>query len=148
MPLFHVHGLVASVLAPLAAGGSVVCCPAFHGSKVLSWLRDADPSWLTAVPTMHAELLAAFDGARERPTSLRFVRSSSAALAPRLMAELERTLGVPAIEAYGMTEAAHQIASNPLPPALRKAGSVGLPAGTEIVVLDDDGGEVARRGRG
>ena len=109
---------------------------------MLSWLRDADPSWLTAVPTMHAELLAALDGARERPTSLRFVRSSSAALAPRLMAELERTLGVPAIEAYGMTEAAHQISSNPLPPALRKAGSVGLPAGTEIVVLDDDGGEV------
>ena len=92
---------------------------------------------------MHSELLRALGGTRERPASLRFVRSSSAALAPRLMAELERELGVPAVEAYGMTEAAHQISSNPLPPGERKAGSVGLPAGPEIVVLDDAGREVA-----
>jgi oxalate---CoA ligase len=143
MPLFHVHGLVASLLSSLAAGGSLSCCPPFQGTKVATWLRDADPTWLTAVPTMHSELLRALGGTRERSASLRFVRSSSAALAPRLMAELERALGVPAIEAYGMTEAAHQISSNPLPPGERKAGSVGLPAGPEIVVLDDDGREVA-----
>jgi oxalate---CoA ligase len=143
MPLFHVHGLVASLLASIAAGGSVYCCPPFHGTKVGAWLRAAEPTWVTAVPTMHAEVLRALGGSGESPTSLRFVRSSSAALAPRLMADLERALGVPAIEAYGMTEAAHQISSNPLPPGVRKAGSVGVAAGPEIVVLDDGGHEVS-----
>ena len=143
MPLFHVHGLVASLLASLSAGGSLYCCPPFKGTKIRSWLHAADPTWLTAVPTMHSELLRAVDGSGSPPASLRFVRSSSAALTPRLMAAIERELGVPAIEAYGMTEAADQISSNPLPPGAHKPGSVGVPAGTEVIVIDDDGRELA-----
>lgn len=70
------------------------------------------------------------------------------------MQALETTFGVPVIEAYGMTEASHQMASNPLPPAPRYAGSVGMAAGPEIAIMDDDGqllppgalGEVVIRG--
>jgi acyl-CoA synthetase (AMP-forming)/AMP-acid ligase II len=87
-------------------------------------------------------------------TKLRLVRSSSASLPPQVMGELERIFRAPVIEAYGMTEAAHQMTSNPLPPKARKAGSVGVPAGPEVGVMDEEGkllgrghtGEVVIRG--
>ena len=156
MPLFHIHGLVASTLAAIAAGGSVVCAPAFDGSAFFGWLNDFQPTWFTAVPTMHQEILR-----RARPvpgtvvsSRLRFIRSASAALSPRTMSEMEAVFGVPVIEAYGMTEAAHQIASNPLPPARRVPGAVGLPTGCEVTIRDEQGavlpvgdtGEVVIRG--
>ena len=156
MPLFHIHGLVAAVLASLAAGGSVACTPGFDAFRFFGWIEELEPSWYTAVPTMHQLILSRAGRHREaierRP--LRFARSSSAALAPAVMEELERALGVPVVEAYGMTEAAHQMACNPLPPAVRKPGSVGRGSGVEIAILDDDGvslpvgerGEVAIRG--
>jgi oxalate---CoA ligase len=156
MPLFHIHGLVASVLAPLSVGSSVVATPGFDGVRFLGWLSELQPSWYTAVPSMHMTVL---DRLRRDPgaataVALRFVRSSSAALPTAVLEGLEHAFGCPAIEAYGMTEAAHQMASNPLPPAGRKPGSVGLAAGPEIAVLDEDGneldagrvGEVAIRG--
>ncbi len=158
MPLFHIHGLVAAVLASLRAGASVVCTPGFLAPGFFRWLRDARPTWYTAVPTMHQAILARA-GENEnqgilRAHRLRFARSSSAPLPRRVLDELERTLGVPVIEAYGMTEAAHQIASNPLPPGSRKPGSVGQAAGPEIAILDAEGrrlatgqtGEIAIRG--
>jgi acyl-CoA synthetase (AMP-forming)/AMP-acid ligase II/thioesterase domain-containing protein len=156
MPLFHIHGLVASVLAPLAAGSSVVATPGFDGVRFLDWVEATRPTWYTAVPTMHMSVLERVSR-RGRPSAeagLRLVRSSSAALPTRVLAELEEAFGCPVIEAYGMTEAAHQMASNPLPPGERKPGSVGLPAGPEIAVLDASGrileagevGEVAVRG--
>jgi acyl-CoA synthetase (AMP-forming)/AMP-acid ligase II len=85
---------------------------------------------------------------------LRLVRSSSAALAPQVMARLEAVFRAPVIEAYGMTEAAHQMASNPLPPRQRKPGSVGVAAGPEVAIMDPAGrllaagetGEVVIRG--
>lgn len=153
MPLFHIHGLVAGLLAPLAAGSRTVCAPALRLPDFFDWLDACGASWYSAVPTMHQAVLAAADGRRPR-RPLRFVRSSSAALAPATLAALEAHFGCPVIEAYGMTEAAHQMASNPLPPAVRKPGSVGLPAGPEIAVIDAAGeplaadvrGEVAIRG--
>ena len=60
-----------------------------------------------------------------------------------MLGELERVFRAPVIESYGMTEAAHQMASNPLPPAVRKAGSVGVPAGPEMGVMDADGSVLA-----
>jgi acyl-CoA synthetase (AMP-forming)/AMP-acid ligase II len=86
---------------------------------------------------------------------LRFIRSSSSSLPPQVMTELEAAFGVPVIEAYGMTEASHQMASNPLPPKPRFAGSVGVAAGPEVAVMDGDGnllppgelGEIVIRGR-
>ncbi|RME73122.1 MAG: AMP-dependent synthetase [Verrucomicrobia bacterium] len=156
MPLFHIHGLVASVLATLHSGGTVICTPGFDGTRILDWLSSHPITWYTAVPTMHQAVLQALQSCETPPAiaRLRFVRSCSSALPPRLMADLEAALGVPVIEAYGMTEAAHQMACNPLPPGPRKPGSVGVPTGVEIAIVDDDGaflppgetGEVVIRG--
>jgi acyl-CoA synthetase (AMP-forming)/AMP-acid ligase II len=156
MPLFHIHGLIAAVLASLAAGGTVVCAPGFNALKFFSWMDDARPSWYTAVPTMHQAILARADRNRDAivRNPLRFLRSSSASLPPQVMKSLEEMFGAPVIEAYGMTEAAHQMAANPLPPRARKPGSVGVAAGPEVAIMDEAGrilpageiGEVVIRG--
>jgi acyl-CoA synthetase (AMP-forming)/AMP-acid ligase II/thioesterase domain-containing protein/acyl carrier protein len=154
MPLFHIHGLEAAVLASLTAGGSVVCCPGFVAPKFFEWIEEFQPSWYTAVPTLHQLALARAKSRNQLPASLRFIRSCSSALPPSLMEEMELVFKVPVVEAYGMTEAAHQMASNPLPPAQRKPGSVGVAAGPDVSVMDDAGnllpagatGEVVIRG--
>ena len=138
MPLFHIHGLIAAVLSSLAAGGSIWCSPGFNALKVFGWLKTAEPTWYTAVPTMHQAILAR---AARNPdivagAKLRFVRSSSASLPPQVMTALEGTFGAPVIESYGMTEATHQMTSNPLPPAPRKPGSVGRAAGPLVRLAD------------
>jgi thioesterase domain-containing protein len=156
MPLFHIHGIVAGLLAPLQAGGSVICTPGFRQLLFLDWLDELEATWYSAVPTMHAAVVGR---ARDRTGRiarhrLRFVRSSSAPLPLSVLHGLEAAFDVPVIEAYGMTEAAHQIASNALHPGLRKPGTVGCAAGPEIRILDDSGrvlqsgevGEVAIRG--
>ena len=139
MPLFHIHGLIATLLASLSSGGSVYCTPGFNALKFFAWLDDAAPSWYSAVPTMHQAILGR--ASRNVPAvergRLRLVRSSSASLAPTIMAELERVFGCPVIESYGMTEAAHQMTSNPLPPEARKPGTVGRTAGPEVAVMDE-----------
>ena len=139
MPLFHIHGLVGALLSTMMAGGSVVCSPGFDAEKFFQWLEEYRPTWYTAVPTMHHAILAY---AKTHPRvidghSLRFIRSCSAPLPAGVARELEEIFHIPVIEAYGMTEAAHQIASNPLPPKPRKIHSVGLPTGTEVAVIDD-----------
>jgi len=141
MPLFHIHGLIAAVLASLASGGSVVCTPGFNAFKFFGWYAEARPSWFTAVPTMHQTLLSVAARGREAIAAgrLRLLRSSSASLPPQVMTALEDMFHVPVIEAYGMTEAAHQMASNPLPPAPRFPGSVGIAAGPEIAIMDEAG---------
>ena len=140
MPLFHVHGLVASTLATFATGGTVVVPPKFNPLSFWSMVRDHRATWYSAVPTIHQVLLSRARGARPSGAErLRFIRSCSAALAPQVMTDLESTFGVPVLEAYGMTEAAHQMASNPLPPAERKPGSVGRGTAVEIAILDEAG---------
>ncbi len=156
MPLFHIHGLVAATLASLGAGASVVCTPGFFATDFPDWLERSGATWYTAVPTMHQSILArvAARGGPSPGMPLRFIRSSSAALPVPVIAELERVFGVPVIEAYGMTEAAHQMACNPLPPHARKPGSVGPAAGPDIAIMDESGvllgagatGEVVIRG--
>jgi acyl-CoA synthetase (AMP-forming)/AMP-acid ligase II len=156
MPLFHIHGLMAGVLAPLSAGGEVSCTEGFNGLRFFQWLAEVRPSWYTAVPTMHQAIL---DRARRNEaivadSHLRFIRSSSSSLPPQVLRALEAVFRAPVIEAYGMTEAAHQMAANPLPPRPRKPGSVGIAAGCEIIVIDGTGtalppktaGEIAIRG--
>jgi acyl-CoA synthetase (AMP-forming)/AMP-acid ligase II len=142
MPLFHVHGLVASTLATLASGGTVVVPAKFSPLGFWRVARDSGATWYSAVPTLHQLLLARLDHGAGRPAGserLRFVRSCSAALPPRVMHDLEAALGVPVLEAYGMTEAAHQMASNPLPPGERRAGSVGPGPGVDISIMDEEG---------
>ena len=156
MPLFHIHGLIASLLSSMSAGAHVVCTPGFNALKIFSWFEEADPTWYTAVPTMHQAILARADRNRDilEKMRLRLVRSSSSSLPPPVMAELEATFGAPVIEAYGMTEASHQMASNRLPPGKRKPGTVGPAAGPEIAIMNEGGailpagetGEVVIRG--
>ncbi len=143
MPLFHVHGLVASALATLATGGTLVLVPRFNPLSFWRAVREHRVTWYSAVPTIHQLLLSRARAGDKRPEGaehLRFVRSCSAALSPQMMAEVEERFGVPVVEAYGMTEAAHQMASNPLPPGARLPGSVGRATGVEIAVLDEKGG--------
>ncbi len=140
MPLFHIHGLIGAVLATITAGASVVCAPGFDAKQFYAWLDEFQPSWFTAVPTMHHAILGEAGSHMEiiKRRPLRFIRSCSASLPPKLMAELEHTFSVPVIEAYGMTETSHQITSNPLPPSPRKAGSVGIPTGAQVAVMDEE----------
>ena len=141
MPLFHIHGLVGAVLSSLSAGASVVATPGFDAPRFFAWAAEFQPTWYTAVPTMHRAILAR--GTQSGQTidrgRLRFIRSCSSALPPTLMAELEAGFGVPVVEAYGMTEASHQMACNPLPPRARKAGSVGVATGTETAIMEAGG---------
>ncbi|MCZ6846142.1 MAG: acyl--CoA ligase [Alphaproteobacteria bacterium] len=156
MPLFHIHGLIAAVLSSLSAGASIYCTPGFNALRVFAWFADAKPTWYSAVPTMHQAILARAGRNAEivAGLNLRFIRSSSSLLPPQVMAELEETFGCPVIESYGMTEAAHQMASNPLPPATRKPGSVGIAAGPDVMIMDQQNnllpagetGEVVIRG--
>jgi acyl-CoA synthetase (AMP-forming)/AMP-acid ligase II len=153
MPLFHVHGLLASTLAQLAAGGTVIVPRRFSPRRFWGQAEAHGVTWVSAGPTLHQMIL---DQPGTAPGTLRFTRSCSSALSPRLMRDAEARYGVPMIEAYGMTEAGHQMTSNPLPPAARLEGSVGISAGAEIRVVDADGrdvapgaaGEVAIRGPG
>jgi oxalate---CoA ligase len=137
MPLFHIHGLIAGVLAPLAAGSQVFCTPGFNALKFFAWMDEARPTWYTAVPTMHQAIVARAARSAEviARHPLRFMRSSSSSMPPQVITELEAAFGAPLIEAYGMTEATHQMASNPLPPAARKPGTVGRAAGPEIAIM-------------
>jgi len=156
MPLFHIHGLIAGVLAPLSAGSQVFCTPGFNALKFFGWMEEARPSWYTAVPTMHQAIVSRapknLDVIARHP--LRFMRSSSSSMPPQVIRELEAAFKAPLIEAYGMTEATHQMTSNPLPPAARKPGTVGRAAGPEVAIMADDGslldaggiGEIVIRG--
>jgi acyl-CoA synthetase (AMP-forming)/AMP-acid ligase II len=147
MPLFHIHGLVAALLSSLAAGASVVATPGFDAPNFFDWVGDFQPTWYTAVPTMHRAILARGEQnpGEFRPGRLRFIRSSSAALPPSLMAELEGKFGVPVVEAYGTTETSAQATANPLPPGIRKPGSAGVATGTEAAIMEKGGARLMAR---
>ncbi|HLG96358.1 MAG TPA: acyl--CoA ligase [Bryobacteraceae bacterium] len=149
MPLFHVHGLVASTMSTLLSGGTVVVPSKFNPLSFWRTVRDNRVTWYSAVPTIH-QLLIARAGS-ERPAGsegLRFIRSCSAALPPEMMAKMEQLFGTPVLEAYGMTEASHQMCSNPRPPASRKPGSVGPGTGVKVGIMDDAGNLLAQGERG
>src|SRR5262249_5105478 len=139
LPLFHGHGLHATLIASLAAGASVVCTPGFDVNRFPGWLSAFRPTWYSGVPTMHQAILTqVHDRERLANSGLRFIRSSSAPLPPRIFAELERTFNCPLIEWYGMTEVTSSpIACNPLPPRERRAGSVGLPTVLDVSIVDE-----------
>ena len=151
MPLFHVHGLVASTLATLATGGTVVAPQKFSPLSFWRVARDYGATWYSAVPTIHQMLLARAEKGAARPAGaekLRFIRSCSASLPPQVMHDLEEAFGAPVLEAYGMTEAAHQMASNPLPPAARLPGSVGRGTDVRISIMDPEGKHLPAGERG
>jgi len=138
MPLFHIHGLMASTMATLASGGAVVLPAKFDPMTFWPVVHEHSATWYSAVPTIHQMLLMRNRG--ERPpgsAKLRFIRSSSSALSPETMRQLELRFGAPVLEAYGMTEASHQMASNPLPPGDRRPGTVGVGTGVQIGIMDE-----------
>ncbi|KAF7545047.1 hypothetical protein G7Z17_g9471 [Cylindrodendrum hubeiense] len=146
MPLFHVHGLLCGLLAPLYTGGSMVVPPKFSATEFWVDFIAHKANWYTAVPTIHQILL-------KNPTPspkpvIRFIRSCSSPLSPTVFQKLEETYGAPVLEAYAMTEASHQMTSNPLPPAQRKPGSVGLGQGVEVKILNEQGEELPQGSEG
>ncbi len=140
MPLFHVHGLLAGFLAPLLSGGSVIIPPRFSASEFWRDFTTHRANWYTAVPTIHQILLK---NALPNPLpTIRFIRSCSSPLSPSVFHALERTFAAPVLEAYAMTEAAHQMTSNPLPHiGSRKPGSVGIGQGVDVRILDVEQGK-------
>ncbi len=150
MPLFHIHGLIGATLSSLAAGAGIAATNGFNAIRFLSQAEEVGPTWYSAVPTMHQAILSRAERERERARALklRFIRSSSSAMPSQVMAALEGVFGAPVIEAYGMTEAAHQMCSNPLPPKPRKAGSVGPAAGPDVAIMDAAGNLLAQGASG
>jgi acyl-CoA synthetase (AMP-forming)/AMP-acid ligase II len=154
MPLFHVHGLIGATLSALHTGGAVVVPAKFSAGTFWQVAARYDVTWYSAVPTIHQILLGRADQDNSPRGGLRFIRSCSSALAPAVFHQMEERFGAPVLEAYGMTEAAHQMASNPLPPGPRKPGFVGKGTGVGIAILDEQGqllpagkqGEVCIRG--
>ncbi|MGA9389857.1 MAG: acyl--CoA ligase [Candidatus Sulfotelmatobacter sp.] len=148
MPLFHIHGLIASTMATLLSGGTVVVPTKFNALSFWRMVRENRVTWYSGVPTMHQLLLARTHHKPAEAASLRFIRSCSAPLSPELIHKMEGLFGVPFVEAYGMTEAAHQMTSNPLPPRHRKAGSVGVGTGLRISIMDAEGNHLDTNQRG
>ncbi|NNJ10367.1 AMP-binding protein [Chloroflexales bacterium ZM16-3] len=150
MPLFHIHGIVASMLGTLASGGTLICPPGFDAMRFWGWVEQYRPTWFSAVPTMHQMLLARAERNAEviAANPFRFIRSSSAPLPPVVMERMEATFGAPVLESYGMTEASHQMTSNPLPPAPHKAGTVGVGIGVDVGIMDDAGSLLPQGARG
>jgi amino acid adenylation domain-containing protein len=155
MPLYHIHGL-STLFASLISGGSYVSMASFSTESFFACLDELRPTWYSASPAIHRVILdqIRIDHRNPRESGLRFIRSASAPMPPQLIADVERAFGVPFVEAYGMTEAAPQIASNRLPPFKRKPGSVGIAAGPEVAIRDEAGrilppdsnGEIVIRG--
>src|ERR1041384_2488769 len=139
MPLFHIHGLVASTLSTFLTGGTVVVPNKFNPMSFWRTVREHGVTWYSCVPTIHQLSVARLDAKPEGIDKLRFVRSCSSALSPVLLEKLEKLLEVPVLEAYGMTEASHQMCSNPLPPRAHKAGSVGPGTGVNVGIMDEAG---------
>ncbi len=139
MPLFHIHGLIAAVTASLAAGASIWCAPGFNALQFFPWMKEAQPTWYTAVPTMHQAILSRAGRNTDiiEANPLRFLRSSSASLPAQVMVALNETFNAPVVEAYGMTEAAHQMACNPLASGTQKPGAVGIPAGPAMRIAHE-----------
>lgn len=139
MPLFHIHGLVGTLAASLAGGAQITCAPGFDPLRFFADAAKTRPTWFSAVPTMHQALLARAERNRDilEQVAFRFVRSSSAALPAPVMEAMVKAYGAPVIEAYGMTEAAHQMCANPLPPGAQKPGRVGLPTGPDVQIADE-----------
>ena len=158
MPMFHSHALVFAMLSCLAGGGGIVCAPRFDPHAFYHWIAEFQPTWYTAVPTIHQAVIQHSAQYRQLAPRhrFRFVASGSASLSPATLIALEAVVEAPVIESYGLSETATIFASNPMPPATRKPGSVGLPVASEIAIMDTAGhrlaqgatGEIAAKGPG
>ncbi|NLE00359.1 MAG: AMP-binding protein [Fibrobacter sp.] len=143
LPLYHINGLVVTLLSPLMAGMAVVMPQKFSTDSFFNLVMKYKPTWFSAVPAIFSKLLSYPSSSDQTLNCLRFARSASAPMPEELYYEFEKRFGVPLIEAYGITEAACQVCSNPVPPGKRKPGSAGIPFGNKVKIVD---GEVYVKG--
>ena len=153
LPLFHVNGIMVSVVSPLLAGGSAVIAERFQAATFWTTVEQARPTFFSAVPTIYA-MLTSRPGAPPDTRSLRFVICGAAPMPRELIGEFEERFGVPVVEGYGLSECTVCCTANPLH-GLRKAGSVGRPMpGIDVGVVNEadqllpagQAGEVVVRG--
>jgi oxalate---CoA ligase len=141
LPLFHINAEVVGLLSSLVAGSSVVLDDRFHRTGFWELITARAITWINAVPAIIAHL-SDRSPSEELPTGVRFIRSASAPLPLATHQRFSRSVGIPILETYGMTEAASQITANPLH-GVRKRGSVGKPVEAELrIVPMDHGAEV------
>jgi acyl-CoA synthetase (AMP-forming)/AMP-acid ligase II len=145
MPLTHIAGLGNVVLASVAAGATIICTDSFQPAQFFDLMERFAPTWYTASPAMHRAILdAALDARRViSARSLRFIRTSAAPCPAALADKLEQCFGVPLVDHYGLTETGPFVSGNPLPPGVRKRGSVGVPTGCEVAIMGADGTHLA-----
>ena len=150
LPQFHIGGLIDVLAAPLSVGGRVICTSGFSVPEFYRGLEQYEPTWCQAVPTMLQEILANAEDHRMiiKRNRLRLMRSVSAPLPPSVLEAFERVFKVPIIEIFGMTETAGLITSNPLPPRVRKPGSAGIAAGSEVGIMSEGDELVTANQRG
>jgi acyl-CoA synthetase (AMP-forming)/AMP-acid ligase II len=154
LPLFHVNAQVMGLLATVAGGGSLVIDRKFDANEYWARVERYEPTWLNAVPAILASLAKRPAPDPRLAGRIRFARSASAPLPPVTAREFAAHTGIGVLETYGMSEAAGQITANPVDPASRRAGSVGLPVELDLAVAASDGrllgpgeeGEVVLRG--
>ncbi|MFC4468405.1 class I adenylate-forming enzyme family protein [Streptomyces xiangluensis] len=154
LPLFHVNGIVVSVLSPLLAGGRATVAGRFRASTFFAAVERARPTYFSAVPAVYAMLVSLPDEVRPDTSSLRRVICGAAPMPAELITRFENRYAVPVVEGYGLSEGTCASTLNP-PAGPRKPGTVGLPLpGQTVAVMDgegnvlDDGsaGEVVVRG--
>ncbi len=141
LPLYHINGQVVTAVAPLISGSQVVMPRKFSLSKFWSTLTEHRCTWLSTVPTITKYLLddvhaKGSEQILRKTNRLRFVRSASSAMPASMLLDFEETFGIPMLESIGLTETAAPILANPMPPAIRKPGSVGIPFGNEVQIVD------------
>ncbi|NMN93909.1 class I adenylate-forming enzyme family protein [Antrihabitans stalactiti] len=144
LPLFHVNGIVVSVLTPLRAGGSVVIADRFNPRTFFATIESVRPTFFSAVPTIYSMLAALPDEVKPDTSSVRFAVCGAAPASAELLARFENRYGFPLLEGYGLSEGTCGSTINPVS-GVRKAGTVGIPfPGQELRILDPDGNEVAQ----
>ncbi|WP_405560534.1 AMP-binding protein [Streptomyces canus] len=143
LPLFHVNGIVVSVLLPLLVGASVVIAGRFDPRTFFALVEQERPTFFSAVPTIYSMLAALPDDVRPDTSSLRFGVCGAAPASAELLTRFEARYGFPLVEGYGLSEGTCGSTINPVA-GPRRAGTVGLPfPGQEIRIVDTDGTEMA-----
>ncbi|SFV00821.1 class I adenylate-forming enzyme family protein [Pseudoduganella namucuonensis] len=145
LPLFHVNGIVASILTPLSAGGRVTIRARFDIETFFPDVERLRPTYFSAVPTIYALLNALPGHVRPDTSSLRYGICGAAPAPAELLANFEARYGFPLIEGYGLSEGTCASTINPLD-GVRKAGTVGLPFAGQRIAIADAGGRLLAAG--
>lgn len=125
LPLFHVNGIVVSVLMPLLAGASVVIADRFDPRAFFDIIESERPTFFSAVPTIYNMLSALPANIAPDTSSLRFGICGAAPAPPELLTRFEARYGFPLIEGYGLSEGTCASTINPVT-GPRRAGTVGI----------------------